>query len=69
MLITADREDDKTLRVSYTTGILRTTPVSLWGVRDWHVQLLNMSVVDVPPPSLAPHYEALQLGRFDLKVR
>lgn len=56
--------------LSYIRRFFRPTQVNVcFGiVRDWHAQLLNMSVVDTSSSVPRPLYEALQLDRFDLKA-
>lgn len=48
--------------LTYLTGILRPTAVSVWFgiVRDWHAQLLSMPVVDCLSRVPRPLHEALQ---------
>jgi hypothetical protein len=54
--------------LGYLRASFRPTPVSVWFgiVRDWHTQLLGMSVVEASSPLPRPLYEALAFGRTEL---
>jgi len=60
--------NDDVLR--YLRGSFRSTPVSVWFgiVRDWHTQLLGMSVVEASSPLPRPLYEALAFGHTELRA-